>query len=540
MSVSAPLRRWPRPTALLQDLLAIGVVLVVYAVIQTLLFIGPQPYDPSYYFVSAPSFPHVPANVWMLRIGLMGPLAVAVRVFGTGRLTFFGVPILASAALGVAVYVIARLLSARRVVAASAALVTICNPIYLLDSTSLFPDVVATATFAVAIMLLILGGREELRGSTRLPVVIAGVAGFVLGWTYLIREFSPILLPSVIVAVVLLRYPLRRVIVLVAAAVVTVSAELIYGAVRYGDALTRLHLLTAHSAGQHPRQFVPYYRYVHNVGEAALVFPNTLVTFAAGWVLIALLVLFVVALGLRPDRGLVMLAAWLFLFWAAMSIIGVLKSSNGEPVLGIAYIRYWYPVLPALIVGGFLGLQRLAAHPRINLSTPTSGVLAVALVAAVLVPGTVEFAHCKSKDLWDGEPSQRWTEVHSWLASPAGAAYDLIVTDRPSKRLVRLYSRSLGGHVDWHGRAVGKRAVTTPPHHPHALILIDRRRALPGANSLGPDWQPVFVSSDGDVAILAHDPTTHASAKALRRWQAPLPRRADTPGSCGVSKYRVY
>ena len=58
---------------------------------------------------------------------------------------------------------------------------------------------------------------------SRSPPVAVAVAGMLFGASYLIREFSPFLLPAVLAAVFLLRYSWRRIGLLAGAAVATAA-----------------------------------------------------------------------------------------------------------------------------------------------------------------------------------------------------------------------------------------------------------------------------------------------------------------------------
>lgn len=138
----------------------------------------------------------------------------ALLVFGPSAAALYAVPVGAGLVLVAAVYGTMLLLSRDRVLAAAAALVTGANNYRLFNSSFIFPDTVATATFTAGFLCLLLGGtrtRREERREGWIPAIFVIGAGALFGWTYLAREFSPILLPAVVVTVVLLRYRLRHV-----------------------------------------------------------------------------------------------------------------------------------------------------------------------------------------------------------------------------------------------------------------------------------------------------------------------------------------
>ncbi|HEV2950522.1 MAG TPA: glycosyltransferase family 39 protein, partial [Actinomycetota bacterium] len=293
--IPAPEHDAPRLTRQIRlDLLTGGLVLLVYAVAQLWLLLGPHPYDPAYYFRTALEFPIASADYWTLRIGLMAPVSLAVRVFGPSEAGLYAVPLAVGLLLTGAVYGTMLALFRDRVVGAVAALVTALNPSYLLNSSFIFPDTAATATFTAGIFFLVLGrGRPEERDAGWIATVCALAAGVFFGWSYLIREFSPILLPAVAVAVVLLRYPLRRLGLVLGAAFLTFSVELLYGIVGYRDPFVRTHvLLDRRDAAVRPtreRLMELIQDKLDDPLDTILIFPRLLLTWNVGWAFVVLL-----------------------------------------------------------------------------------------------------------------------------------------------------------------------------------------------------------------------------------------------------------
>ncbi|HET7310565.1 MAG TPA: hypothetical protein VFJ17_04505 [Mycobacteriales bacterium] len=542
------------------DLAACLGTVVVFLVAQALLLHGPQPYDPGNYFRSALNFPNVPADAWTLRIGLMGPLAMIVRSLGPSELTLFAIPVTASAVLAASVFGIIRVLFHDRLVAVCAALVVVLNQDYLLDSTSLFPDVLATAVFAAGLFFLLLardreqpvledqpaledqpGDRKRRRPSA--PTVAAAVAGALFGWTYLIREFSPVLFPVVLLALVLWRYPRRRTLVVVGSAAIVICIEFVYGYVRYGNALERLKVLTTLRSSHELAQWTPYFKRVHNIPEAAWVLPRTLLTWRTGWPVLLLLVVFIVGVARFRDRRLWLLAAWLGIYWAMMAVLGGVRTKYGAPRLGIGYVRYWYPALPAFLMGGiaavWLFVRGSGDPPPRRRKVAHLAVVVVALAA--VVPGVVEYSGCESKDVWDTEPLQRWEQVAGWLATPTAARYDRIMSDVPSRRMLPAFTRTAIGKIVWHGKlgVIPLGDLSLRPSR-DTLVLVDRRHGPTDImQRLGPHWSLTFVTSDGVIGIMAKH-VRSASPAALMRWQLPPTGFHGQADTCGVSPYRVY
>jgi hypothetical protein len=531
------------------DYLVGGLVLAGYVVGQLLLLQGPHPFDPAKYFETAVEFPNVHVDYWTLRIGLIAPVRVAVLLFGPSEAALYAVPLAASLLLTGSVYGTMLALFRERVPAAAAALVTGLNASFLLNSGYIFPDTLATATFTAGVFCLVLGRpRSDEDPEGWLPMLFVLGAGFLFGWSYLVREFSPILVPAVVAAVVLLRFPVRRVLLLAGAAAATASLELAYGAVRYGDPFIHLHTLLRR-AGDRPLSarrgslVEQINEQIENPLDAVLVFPRLLLTWNSGWVLVLLILVFAAGLFQFRDRRLWLLASWFFSFWAVMAAFGYWRLSSGDLIVNVTNIRYWYPIFPPLIMGAFgslcLLLEGLA--PR---GVRLLYVVVPVLAAVALVPGSVEFSSCAAKDVWRNDPAERWNDLRSWFGTAEAQRYDRIRTDKVTNRLLPAYRRTTFGDPLWHGtvRFWDRRGPQLAPDDPKgSLILVHKDRfASPNAqealNELDREWSPIFTSDDGRMVMLAHE--AESIGEGDRSWtDLARDRSAVRAGDCGLSPY---
>ena len=460
-------------------------------------------------------------------------------------------PLAAGLILAAAVYGTMLLLFKDRVVAAAAALVTVLNTSYLLDSSFIFPDTAATATITTGFLLLVLGGRRI--ESVPRMVTIAAVlgAGIFFGWSYLIREFSPILLPAVAVGVFLLRYPWRRIALLAGAAVTTAGLELLYGLVQYGDPFIHLHELQ--SRGDQPFKAFRAARAEHiqeqvgNPLDALLVFPRLLLSWQVGWAILFLVAVFVVAALWLRDWRLWLLATWCFGFWAVMVVFGSVNLPSGRWIINVTNIRYWYPMFPALAMGAFGGsyllIRRLLPSVR---GSVVAQVVAVILALTTLIPGFVEFKHCEAKDLWRNDPRARWDDLRAWFGSEPAQRFNVVYTNRLTTWLLPAFIRSTFGERLWPG------AIREFPHPPerlvgaddleHTLVLVNKdqyRASLLGGRNpfvgLGGAWAPIFTSEDGLMVVLAH--TANADGGTGAPDWLEVSERARVREGCGLSPY---
>ena len=495
------------------DWAAGAITVALYLVVQLVFLQGPHPFDPSWYFRTASDFPDVEADLFTLRIGLLAPVRAAILVFGPSEAALYAVPLLSGMALVAAVFATMLLLFRDRVLAGAAALVTGLNVNYLVNSSQIFPDVTATATFTAAFLCLLLGGsRPEESAKRWLPTVAVVCGGVLLGWSYLVREFSPILLPAVAAVVLLLGYSLRRVALLAGVALATASLELVYGWVSLGDPVVHARLLLERGNGDVVDGGVRMAYIQDQLGslfDTLLVLPRLLLAWDTGWVFILLAGLALFALVRLRDRRLWLLAAWFLSFLVVMAIIGLGSFSSGHWVLNITNIRYWYPIFPPLVMGAFGGLW-LLLRGRFDSQRGlrVAQVAALALGALVLLPGFREYSGCEDREAWRNDPATRWHELRSWFATPEAARMNVVWTDRFTSRLLPAYTASTFGRELWDGEIETSESLGGVAPAEDALLLVHKDRwtawedgpeALEGLRN---EWSPLFVTSDQRMVVL--------------------------------------
>jgi hypothetical protein len=320
-----------------------------------------------------------------------------------------------------------------------------------------------------------------------------------------------------------------------------------------GEPFVRLRLLL--SRGDVPiepaleRRLAEGQERVDNIFESVLVFPRLLLTWSTGWVFLGLAALFLAALVRFRDRRLLLLAIWFGSYFAVLAVVGLGSLSSGRWILNITNIRYWYPVFPPLVMGGFAGLwllvrSRFDENPGIRLAQAS----ALALVALVLAPGFVEFSACSRKDAWRNDPAARWHELRSWLATSDAARFDTVWTDLETERLLPAYTTTTFGRRLWDGNIeiLGLALREPPGPYDESLILVhkDRWRSHPGAarrlEELRDEWSPLFVSSDRRMIVLAYKSAGVRGAEVIpgEWWHLStgfVPQA--TPGTCGRNPY---
>jgi hypothetical protein len=531
-----------------------GITVLAFLVAQLVFLQGPHPYDPAWYFRAAVDFPNVTADLFTLRIGLVSLVRLAVLAFGPSEASLYAVPILSGLVLVAVVFATMIVLFRDRVLAAAAALVTGLNVNYLVNSSHIFPDITATATFTAAFLCLLLAGRAEEESRRRwVPTFLIVCGGVLLGWSYLVREFSPLLLPVVVAVLLLLHYPPRRIAVLAGTALATFLLEPLAGLLGGGEPFVRARLLLSRGdLAIDPgleRRMASVHEELGGVVDALLVFPRLLLAWSSGWVFLLLAALFVAGVVATRDRRLWLLAIWFGTFFAVMVAVGLGSLSSGRWILNITNIRYWYPIFPPLVMGAFGGLW-LLMQSRFDgkLGVRLGQGAALSLSSAVLLPGFVEFSSCSQSQAWRNDPSARWHELRSWLSTGEAARFETLWTDLYTSRILPAYSASTFGTTLWSGdiEVLGPARQAPAGAQSDSLILVHKdrwgrsgnaRRAL---RELRDEWTPVFVTSDGRMVVLAREAASrgHSSAGAGRWWRVwtgAVPQA--TPGTCGRSPY---
>jgi hypothetical protein len=524
-----------------------ALVLAVQATVQVAFLLGPYPYDPAKYFWTAVDFSST-ADIWALRIGLVLPVRVAVLLLGPSEAALYAVPLAVGLALAAAVYGSMLLLFGDRLVAAAGALVATLHTNWLLKSSSIFPDTAATAVFTAGFFCLLAGAKRSAAGDRTAASVLALAAGALFGWTYLIREFSPILFPVALVAMVLLGHGLRRVVLVASAALLTAGLELLYGQVRFGNPFIHLRVLRNFDEGlhllspRHARSTEEIQARFNTLLDTMSLFPRLLLTWRAGWFFVLLMVVFVVGLALRyRDRRLWILASWVFSFWIVMATLGLPSLPSGRWLVNITIIRYWYPIFPPLVMGAFGALVLLLPKriPTVIGIAPVH-LAAVLLAAFVIVPGLVEFERCKAKDVWVNDPPQRWHELRAWFATPEADLYALIWTDYRTQRLLPGFTSSTFGHPLWKGAVrrlpkVDGHLVPPPPRQRSLLLINSDRsgssRAVTRLRQVREQWSPIFITEDRAMLVLG--PATGPSSEDDWWNLVPQSRNTAKPGTCG-------
>ncbi len=431
--------------------LGVGLVLVHLAVT---FQVRPHPRwnDGIFVLNDARDFPDVPLDHHALRIGNILPVRAFLELFGYGQVAYYAWPFVTAILLVIAVFGLGVVLFDRWT-AAAATVLLIFHPVLVdtvikngterMTSWQLLPDIPSTAFITAGIALLVAAARRRGDGAGRPGDGAATwwflLAGFCFGWAYLVRELSVFFYPLVVGVLLGWRLPLRRWVQVALPMVGCLVLELVLAQWAHGDPLARLKVDGEHgSAPLSPitrtDALLRFYRIVE-------VYPQTAV------VLTTFVLMILGALVVR-RRSHVMLLGWFVAMWLPLTLVSGLLDP-GFIRINASLMRYWVPVLPALVLGAAGFVAWLLARIRERLPEQRRNV-GVALTAAVAVIGLAVAVVPLLPSIRDNPRDGAWNAMRTYLHEH-DRAIDTIVTDDRDALVLGIYSREpVGGDLVVH------------------------------------------------------------------------------------------
>ncbi|MHC4591944.1 MAG: hypothetical protein ACYS8L_04515 [Planctomycetota bacterium] len=174
---------------------------------------------------------------WM-RLGLVLPVALAIRVFSDHFVAYYIIPFSVSLlAIALVFFILQRL--AGNVVAFFAGLVQVFNPLEVYRSSVLLTNL-PVATLIVGFVLMLYAVPEDRRSWGR-DIAVGCVMGVLLSWAYLLRISAPVALAPCFAACLLLKRYRRVVLISLAVLLVVSTGELLLHMSRGGEFAYRRH-----------------------------------------------------------------------------------------------------------------------------------------------------------------------------------------------------------------------------------------------------------------------------------------------------------
>jgi 4-amino-4-deoxy-L-arabinose transferase-like glycosyltransferase len=326
------------------------------------------------------------ALIFPLRIGLYGPAAFFIRVFGLSEDSVIIFPFLISMAGCVLAYLLGRTLFGPTAGLIAAGLIAILPRDVAMAST-LFPDPVAAFWANLGIALLIL---DPVKDGSRRSLCHAVLAGMCFGVSWLNKETVVYAAPFVLIYVLTQKCPVRKLACIAAVTLLFLVSEAAFYRATTGDWLFHFHIVPKNyqqNAVWFFDQSSPYFGwkpggYVHALLRRLLVSgPKAELTAFCMLPAFALVAACWGALG--RDRRFIMLGLWLILQLLAFDLAS--SSLTSYRPLPLVFERYLYPLLlpSVLLCSGFISVlflrtrgSKLASHRRFWAAVVTTGILA--------------------------------------------------------------------------------------------------------------------------------------------------------------------
>jgi len=411
----------------------------------------------------------VVGNCWSVFLRFRGGKGVATGLGAFLRITPW-------ALLPAAVVWIALVASFRFVSLASICAV-LGLPLAILLLSYPLPFVAVACAVAAIVVASRRTGRRQIRW--------LAAAGLCMGVAYLMREYVAFMYVALPVFFLLLKIPLRRLVVPAVPMVAVLVFEFVHNAIVYGDPFARLIVAGEHEAPQGGQLALR---------EVLLGFVRGTDAYPMGWVfLIALVLTFVGALATR-DRRLILLSVWFLAVWVPFTILGGLLNPV-EPSLKLHIERYWFPIYPAIVVGALatikLAIDRLGEGRRWRRG------LAVAALAAIVTGGYLVPALGQVRQV---HRDADWRQLRAWLVDHPEV--DVIYTDERTGQVVPFYARTESGKILWDGsfRTFRRQAEVLPAeigHSPYLQTKFGAREHPDPADG----WRMLWRSDNGVLTL---------------------------------------
>ena len=459
-----------RPATFLPGLptwvLGLGLVLLHLAVT---FVVRPAPRwnDGIFVLNRARDFPDVPLDHHSLRIGNLIPVRGFLEVFGYGQWSYYAWPFLTGVLLVVAVFALGVVLFDRWT-SAVATVLLIVHPVLVdtiikagterMTSWQLLPDIPSTAFLSLGFALLIGAAQRpgEGRPGDTAPTWWFLLAGFCFGWAYLVRELSVFFYPLVLGVLLAWRLPLRRWLQLALPMLGCLLLEMVLAQWAHGDPLARLKVDSEHGSAP----LTPLTRV-----DALLRFPRIVEVYPGTLVVLTTLVLTVLGALVVRRRAHVLLLAWFVVRWLPLTLVSGLLDP-GFIRINASLMRYWIPVLPALVLGaaGFVAWVLARVRGALPAGRRTFG---VGLTAAVALVGIAAAVLPVVKVVERNPRDEAWNAVRSYLAAHDGRV-DTVLTDDRDALVLGIYSREpVGGDLVVHADVEKvPHALESPPESP--------------------------------------------------------------------------
>lgn len=438
-----------------RDLL-VGAVVGAVVVAVALVWRSPiVPTDPWHYVRSALEFPS--AN-WVplgfTRYGIILATIPPAFVFKNAEATYYFWPLLSAGVLAASLYLVGRRLWGT-VAGLVAVIVMFTNTIVFFNVTRGYPDIMSMALVVTALLTALMARDRGFTGRGAVVWLIA--TGFLLGWSFEVRETGLLAWP-IVLAVLWKRGSVLRNLAIVAAPVLAWAAlDIGISGLVYGDPLLKAHTLLGTNPTGVGREPPPAPLRVDTADRTRwgffMAIPRAAMERPDGLWLVVSGVVAVVAIASRNRALRLASFGFITVYGTNLLLGGVLLPQR--PFGTLITARYWIQYVPfvALVVGGLVAIACAWVVRRASLKSRAAVTLVTVLVATVGVA-------------WPVYHLVRWVPTVPAFAINGGDGLqvlrahlagqdfevDRVWTDWETERILPAYQRPIwGGEKVWKG-----------------------------------------------------------------------------------------
>ncbi len=493
--------------------LLIGAVVVAVAVIWRSPIV---PTDPWHYVRSALEFPSADwVPLGFTRYGIILASIPPAFVFKNAEASYYFWALLSAGLLASSLYLVGRRLWSP-VAGLVAVVVLFTNTIVFFNLSRGYPDIMSMALVVTALLTALLARDRGFTGRGAIAWLL--VTGFLLGWSFEVRETGMLAWP-IVLAVLWQRGRVLRNLGIVAAPVLAWAAlDVGISGLVYGDPLLKLHTLM----GTNPTGVgnIPppppvsvddadrtRWGYFLSIPKAALEHPDGVWLVVSGVVGVLAIV--------SRNRGLRLASFGLITVYGVNLLLGGVLLPQ-RPFGTLIVPRYWIQYFPfvALVIGGLVAVLAAWVVRRASLSGRRAGAAVTVLVAAVGLAWPVQaaVAYVPTVPAFAVNGGDGLQQLRSHLAA-RDFAVERVWTDWETKRILPAYQRPIwGGAKVWKGTPTSLTGPGTPQTGDAVLLFSADdevcghcRRALEpwlAKNpTLPPSWELVYEDAARTVQL---------------------------------------
>ncbi len=453
------------------DVLVAGLIALAVIIVAVIWRSPIIPTDPWHYVQRAITFPD---RVWVplgyTRYGIILPNILPAKLFGNAQASFYFWPLISAGVLAAVVYLLGRRWWGP-VAGVVAVVVLFTNTLVFQNLTRQYPDIMAMTLVLSAAFAALMARDRGFRGRAAVAWVL--VAGFLLGWSFEVRETALFAWPLVIV-MLWRRGSVLRVMALAALPVLAWALlDIAIGAVAYDDWLIKLHTFMGFGGG--PPQPGSAAETALNARTRAFyldAIPQGAATRPDGvWMLVTgAVAILAVAVRNWPLR----LMSLSLISVLALNLLAGGVLFPARPFGDIFNTRYWIQYIPmlALIIGGLTGLLTawLSRSLGVTSKAASFGLAAAVGLTVCAVPVWTTARWVPTVEAFAPNGGDALEDLRTHLDAIDFSANELW-TDWETRRLVPVYQRGFfGGERVWTGTPKSLTGPGEPAPGDHVLL----------------------------------------------------------------------